>query len=160
MDYYNQDQYFPIDIDLNMLNDISRNSLISYLGIEYTCLDKDTLYAKMPINEHTKQPMGILHGGASVVLAETVGSMAANLMVDRNQYYCVGLEINANHVHIATAGYVHAKASPLHVGKSTHVWQIYITNDQKQLVCVSRHTVAVLKHKHPLNPNVFPKYMS
>jgi 1,4-dihydroxy-2-naphthoyl-CoA hydrolase len=88
--------------------------------------------------------MGILHGGASVVLAETVGTMAANLVVDRAQYYCVGLEINANHVRKATGGYVYGQATPLHIGKSTHVWQIHITDDQDQLICTSRLTVAVL----------------
>ncbi|MHB9147817.1 MAG: hotdog fold thioesterase, partial [Candidatus Amoebophilus sp.] len=88
---------FPQEITLSMLNTISRGTLIEHLGIEYTALNPDALLAKMPVDQRTKQPMGLLHGGASVVLAETVGSMAANLVVDREKYYCVGLEINANH---------------------------------------------------------------
>lgn len=135
----------PTDITLDMLNVTSAGNLIGHLGIEYTSLREDALCAKMPVDKRTKQPMGILHGGASVVLAETVGSMAANLMVDRDKYYCVGLEINANHVRKATEGYVYAEAKPLHVGKSTHVWEIYITDEQGQLVCISRLTAAVLE---------------
>ena len=135
---------FPADITLPALNAISRNTLIAHLWIEYTKLGPDMLCARMPVDERTKQPMGILHGGASVVLAETVGSMAANLVVDRDKYYCVGLEINANHIKKATGGYVHGKATALHIGKSTHVWQIHITDDQDQLICTSRLTVAVL----------------
>lgn len=136
---------FPTDITLSDLNAISRNTLMACLGIEYTKLNPDMLCAKMPVDERTKQPMGILHGGASVALAETVGSMAANLVVDRDKYYCVGLEINANHIKKATGGYVHGQAIPLHIGKTTHVWQIHITDDQDQLVCTSRLTVAVLE---------------
>lgn len=135
---------FPNDIALSKLNATSRGTLIAHLGIEYTNLGPHMLCAKMPVDERTKQPMGILHGGASVVLAETVGSMAANLVVDQDKYYCVGLEINANHIKKATGGYVYGQATPLHIGKSTHVWQIHIRNDQDQLICISRLTVAVL----------------
>ena len=136
---------FSQDITLPMLNTISRGTLIEHLGIEYTALNSDALLAKMPVDQRTKQPMGLLHGGASVVLAETVGSMAANLVVDREKYYCVGLEINANHVRKATDGYVYAEAKPLHIGKATHVWQIHITDEEGQLICASRHTVAVIE---------------
>jgi 1,4-dihydroxy-2-naphthoyl-CoA hydrolase len=136
--------FFPTDISLSDLNAISHNTLIAHLGIEYTKLSPTMLCAKMSVDERTKQPMGILHGGASVVLAETVGSMAANLVIDRDKYYCVGLEINANHIKKATGGYVHGQATPLHIGKSTHVWQIHITDDQDQLICTSRLTIAVL----------------
>jgi 1,4-dihydroxy-2-naphthoyl-CoA hydrolase len=136
---------FPTDITLAALNATSLNTLIAHVGIEYTHLTSDTLTARMAVDAKTKQPMGILHGGASVVLAETVGSMASNLVVDREKYYCVGLEINANHIRKATSGYVYGKATPLHIGKSTHVWQIHITDDKDQLVCTSRLTVAVLE---------------
>lgn len=136
---------FSQDITLPMLNTISRGTLIEHLGIEYTALKSDALLAKMPVDQRTKQPMGLLHGGASVVLAETVGSMASNLVVDREKYYCVGLEINANHVRKATDGYVYAEAKPLHIGKATHVWQIHITDEEGQLICTSRHTVAVIE---------------
>jgi 1,4-dihydroxy-2-naphthoyl-CoA hydrolase len=128
-----------------MLNATSRGTLIEHLGIEYTALGTNVLLARMPVDHRTKQPMGLLHGGASVVLAETVGSMAANLMVDREKYYCVGLEINANHVRKATDGYVYAEASPLHIGKATHVWQIQVTDKEGQLICTSRHTVVVIE---------------
>src|SRR3546814_633330 len=96
----------PTEITLPMLNATSHGTLIDHLGIEYTALETDVLSAKMPVDRRTKQPMGLLHGGASVVLAETVGSMAANLVVDREKYYCVGLEINANHVRKVMGGYV------------------------------------------------------
>ena len=133
------------DITLPMLNATSKGNLISHLGIEYTALEADVLLARMPVDERTKQPMGLLHGGASVVLAETVGSMASNLAVDRNKYYCIGLEINANHVRKATEGFVYAEARALHIGKNTHVWQIHITNAEGQLICTSRLTTAVLE---------------
>jgi 1,4-dihydroxy-2-naphthoyl-CoA hydrolase len=138
---------FPQDITLAQLNATSQGNMVGELGIEYTTLGPDYLAARMPVNHKTKQPMGLLHGGASVVLAETVGSMASNLIVDRTQQYGVGLEINANHVRKATDGYVYAVAKPLHIGKSTHVWEIHITDEQEQLVCVSRLTVAILS-KH------------
>eukprot|EP01132_Coremiostelium_polycephalum_P000581 gene581-726_t len=112
--------FFP-EITLQMINEINQGTLISHLGIEYTNITSDALIAKMPVDHRTKQPMGLLHGGASVALAETVGSMAANLMIDRTKYYGVGLEINANHLRKATGGYVYAEAKPLHIGKSTHL---------------------------------------
>jgi 1,4-dihydroxy-2-naphthoyl-CoA hydrolase len=136
---------FPPSITLSMLNATSNGTLIEHLGIEYTALNSDALLARMPVDQRTKQPMGLLHGGASVVLAETVGSMAANLVVDREKYFCVGLEINANHVRKATDGYVYAEAKPLHLGKATHVWQIHITDEEGKLICISRHTVAVIE---------------
>jgi 1,4-dihydroxy-2-naphthoyl-CoA hydrolase len=141
---------FPQDITLAQLNATSQGNMIGELGIEYTALGPDYLVAKMPVNHKTKQPMGLLHGGASVVLAETVGSMASNILVDRTQHYGVGLEINANHVRKATEGYVYAVAKPLHIGKSTHVWDIRITDEQEQLICASRLTVAILP-KHTEN---------
>jgi len=136
---------FHQDITVPMLNATSHGTLIEHLGIEYMALEADALLAKMPVDHRTKQPMGLLHGGASVVLAETVGSMAANLVVDREKCYCVGLEINANHIRKATDGYVYAEAKPLHIGKATHVWQINITDEKGQLICTSRHTVAVIE---------------
>jgi 1,4-dihydroxy-2-naphthoyl-CoA hydrolase len=135
---------FPQDITLAQLNATSQGNMIGELGIEYVDLGPDYLVAKMPVDHRTRQPMGILHGGASVVLAETVGSMASNLLVDLTQYYGVGLEINANHMRKVTEGYVYAVAKPLHIGKSTHVWEIRITDEQERLVCASRLTVAIL----------------
>ena len=134
----------PSHITVSALNATSEGNMVGFLGITYTRIGSDYLEAKMSVNERTRQPQGLLHGGASVVLAETVGSMAASLMVDRAKQYCVGLEINANHVRSVTEGDVYAVAKPLHVGKSTQVWQIRITDEEGRLVCASRLTVAVL----------------
>ncbi len=132
-------------IDLDVINEFRKNTLVDTLGIEVTEFGDDYLCARMPVDHRTHQPMGILHGGASVSLAETVGSIAATMAVDEN-HYCVGLEINANHLKSARDGYVHATATPIHIGRSTQVWDIKIVNDKEQLVCVSRLTMAVLKH--------------
>ena len=140
--------WFTNDITLNALNASSQGNMAGYLEMEYTALGADYLAAKMPVGPKTCQPQGLLNGGASVALAETVGSMAANLCVDRTQYYCLGLDINANHLRKVEEGSeVHAVAKPLHVGKTTQVWQIHITNEQEQLICASRLTVAVLAKK-------------
>lgn len=117
--------------------------MVGHVGIEITEVGTDYLCGKMPVDKRTHQPMGLLHGGASVVLAETLGSIAATLAVDPKQYYCVGLDINANHIRSVKSGYVYGKATPLHVGRSTHVWQINISNEDDQLVCSSRITMAV-----------------
>ena len=138
---------FPADITLAMLNATSQGNMAGFLEIEYTHIGADYLEAQMPVAPKTRQPQGLLSGGASVALAETVGSMAANLWVDREQYYCLGLAINANHIRKVEEGYVYAVAKPLHIGKTTHVWQIHITNEHQQLVCASRLTMAVLTKK-------------
>lgn len=98
----------------------------------------------MPVDHRTKQPYGLLHGGASVVLAETLGSVAAHCCVDADKQFCVGLEINANHLRSVREGFVYGTAQPLHIGKKTQVWEIRITNESHQLVCISRITIAVL----------------
>src|SRR5437868_514882 len=115
-----------------------------YLGIELIELGPDFLAGRMPVNERTRQPYGILHGGASVTLAETLGSIAANLVVDANKQRCVGQEINANHVRAKADGYVIGTARALHLGKRSHVWEIRIVDEQDRLICISRLTVAVL----------------
>ena len=102
---------------------------------------------KMPVDARTHQPYGLLHGGASCALAETVGSVASHYVIDSSKFMCVGLEINANHIRAVRSGYVTATAMPLHLGATTHVWDIKIVNDAQKLVCVSRLTVAVLKKK-------------
>ncbi|MFK7900992.1 MAG: hotdog fold thioesterase [Cyclobacteriaceae bacterium] len=132
------------DITVDILNEKYAINLCGHLGIEYTEVTKEYLCAKMPVDNRTKQPYGILHGGASVVLAESVGSMAANLCVDNEKKFCVGQEINANHIKSMTEGFVYCKASPVHLGKNSHVWSMEITNDKGELVCISRLTVAVL----------------
>jgi 1,4-dihydroxy-2-naphthoyl-CoA hydrolase len=115
-----------------------------HLGIELTEVGPDFLKGRMPVDARTRQPYGILHGGASVALAETLGSMAANMAVDRSKYMCVGQEINANHVRPKPDGHVFGTARPLHLGKRSHVWEIRMVDEQDRLVCISRLTVAVV----------------
>ena len=117
------------------------------LGIEFTLIDKDKLVATMPVDHRTVQPYGILHGGASVALAETLGSVAAHLSIDSTKQISVGLEINANHIRSVRSGLVTGTASPVHVGRSTHVWAIEIVNEDGKLVCTSRITMAIIDKK-------------
>ena len=126
------------------LNAYQQETLVSHLGIRYTEVGEDFISASMPVDSRTKQPAGILHGGASVALAETLGSTGANLVVDREKQLCVGLEINANHVRAMRSGEVRGTARPLHLGGTTQVWEIRITDEHGHLVCVSRITMAVL----------------
>jgi 1,4-dihydroxy-2-naphthoyl-CoA hydrolase len=133
------------EASLDILNESSKNTMIEHLGIIYTELGKDYISARMPVDYRTHQPHGLLHGGASVALAETLGSVAANLSVDQEKYQCVGLEINSNHVRSMQVGWVYGTARPIHIGKTTHIWEIRINNDQGQLVNISRLTMAVLK---------------
>jgi 1,4-dihydroxy-2-naphthoyl-CoA hydrolase len=135
---------FNPGISLEDLNKLSPNTMVSYLGIEFTELGTDYIKAKMPVDHRTHQPLGLLHGGASVTLAETLGSVAATCCVDRTTQYCVGLEINANHVKSARSGYVYGTTRPIHIGKRTHVWEIKIVNEASELVCISRITLAVI----------------
>lgn len=130
---------------LELLKELSRNTMVEHLGIEFSEIGDDYLVAVMEVNHATHQPFGLLHGGASVALAETVGSMAGNLSVDESRY-CVGLEINANHVRPVKSGSVEATARPLALGRTTQVWDIRIVNGNGKLVCVSRLTLAVRKH--------------
>lgn len=116
------------------------------MGIEWVDANEEYLTARMPVDHRTKQPMGLLHGGASVALAETLGSVASSLMLKAGQAP-VGLEINANHIKSARDGFVYGTVKPIHVGRRTHVWDIRIENEKKEAVCVSRLTVAVLDHK-------------
>ncbi len=115
------------------------------LGIEIVEIGDDYLRAKMPVDERTMQPLGSLHGGASCALAETIGSIAANYCVDPAQHFCVGLELNINHIKPAQSGYVTATAKALHLGKSTQVWDIQIRNEKRELIAISRLTMAVLQ---------------
>jgi 1,4-dihydroxy-2-naphthoyl-CoA hydrolase len=131
-------------ITIEMLNAWGKGNMSEHLGIEITDVRPDVLTGRMPVDHRTKQPMGLLHGGASVVLAETLGSIAAHASVDTDLYYCVGLEINANHIRSVREGFVYGTARPLHVGRKTQVWEVRISNDKQQLVCISRLTVAVI----------------
>lgn len=133
------------EIDLKIVNDRGKNTMSEHLGIEFTEVGDDFLVAKMPITERNKQPMGIMHGGASCVLAETVGSTAAQFCVDMAHNYCVGLDINTNHIRPMREGNVIAVAKPYHLGKTTQVWGIEIRNEEGQIVSINRLTMAVLK---------------
>ncbi len=135
---------FKQNTTLEALNKWSVNTLAEQLGIEFTAIGDDFLEAKMPVDNRTKQPMGLLHGGASVALAETMGSVASMLCVDHDTQFCVGLEINANHLKGARDGVVKGITKPIHIGKKTQVWEIRISNERDELVCISRITMAVL----------------
>jgi 1,4-dihydroxy-2-naphthoyl-CoA hydrolase len=135
------------NITVEQLNQLNKGNMGEHLGIEATEISSEYICARMPVDHRTKQPFGLLHGGASVVLAETLGSFAASVSVDMEKYQCVGLEINANHIRSVKEGYVYGKATPLHVGRQTQVWEIRITNEAGQLVCISRITIAVLERK-------------
>jgi 1,4-dihydroxy-2-naphthoyl-CoA hydrolase len=135
------------EITLDNLNRMSAGNMGQHLGIEFTELGADFIVARMPVDHRTQQPMGLLHGGASVVLAETLGSIAANCVLNPDTHFAVGLDINANHLRSATQGYVYGRTTPIHIGLTTQVWEIKITNDQGGLVCISRITMAVLEKK-------------
>lgn len=130
---------------LKELNALSLGTMARVLGIEFTELADEYLKATMPVNENTKQPYGLLHGGASAALAETIGSVAASLCIDRDKQICVGLEINCNHIRGKKEGIVTATARAMHIGASTHVWEIKITDERDKLICISRLTMAILK---------------
>ncbi|MEZ4728858.1 MAG: hotdog fold thioesterase [Caldilineaceae bacterium] len=132
---------------LDALNAFSQATLVEHLAIEFTAIGDDFITARMPVDRRTVQPYGLLHGGASVVLAETLGSMAANLCVDPTEKMCVGLEINANHIRSARSGYVFGTVRPLHIGGNTHIWQTQIVDEKERLICISRLTIAVLDQK-------------
>ncbi len=132
---------------LDQINQMGKNNMPGFLGIVFTEIGDDHLTATMPVDERTKQPMGLLHGGANVVLAETVGSVAASLTIDMTKQACVGLEINANHLKGVKSGLVTGTTTPIHLGKSTQVWEIKITNEEGQLCCISRITMAILDKK-------------
>ncbi len=136
-------------ITLDDINHRARGTLSDHLGIEFTNVGDDHLVATMPIDQRTLQPMGIMHGGASCALAETVGSAAANYCIDQREKVCVGLDININHIRPVRSGIVTAVAKPLHLGKTTQVWEIKIHNEQKQLVSAARLTLAVIGKKIP-----------
>jgi 1,4-dihydroxy-2-naphthoyl-CoA hydrolase len=122
-----------------------KDNMCEAIGIEITELTPDSIKGKMPVDHRTVQPMKILHGGASVALAESLGSIASNLIVDNSKYACVGLDINANHLRPASSGFVYAEAKPIHIGKKTHVWGIEIKDEKGKMVCISRLTMAVIQ---------------
>ena len=135
--------------DLDGINSWAGNSMADHLGMRITEIGVDFLRGTMPVDHRTKQPFGLLHGGASVTLAETLGSLAGTLCIDANESMAVGLDINANHVRAVTEGIVTGTARPLHIGRNTQVWEIRIENESGQLVCISRLTLAVVPRRAP-----------
>ncbi|MES2431942.1 MAG: hotdog fold thioesterase [Bacteroidota bacterium] len=137
--------WFNKHLRIEDLSLILKDTMAEHLSMEFVEIGNDFLKMKMPVDARTKQPYGLLHGGASCSLSETVGSIAAHLVVDANKFSCVGLEINANHIRSARQGFVTAIATPLHLGTNTHVWDIKISDESDKLICISRLTIAVLK---------------
>ena len=139
--------WFKKDLSIADLEPLGKGNMAEHLGIEWVEIGMDYIKASMPVDHRTLQPYGLLHGGASVTLAETLGSVAAAMVVDHQAFNCVGLEINANHIRSARAGRVTGMATPIHLGSSTQVWNIRIVDEKDKLVCISRLTVAVLEKK-------------
>lgn len=137
--------WFNKSLSLESLLPITLQTMAGYLGMEWVSVGEDFLKMKMPVDERTRQPYGILHGGASCALAETIGSIASHFVIDPDKWYCVGLDINANHVRSARQGFVTATCAPLHLGSTTHVWDIRIHDEEGKLTCISRLTVVILK---------------
>jgi 1,4-dihydroxy-2-naphthoyl-CoA hydrolase len=134
--------------NLDNQHELHQHSIVGHLGIEFLEATDTYLTARMPVDERTHQPFGILHGGASVVLAESLGSTASVMRLkDPLTQRAVGLEINANHIRSVSSGWVYGKCTPIHIGRSTHVWDIRITDEQDRLVCVSRLTIAIIAAK-------------
>ncbi len=134
-------------IDIKTLNELHKNTMQEFIGIEFTEIGEDYIKARMPVNERTKQPLGLLHGGANVVLAESLGSIASLLCLNTDEKTCVGLEINANHIRAVKEGFVHGITKPIHIGRTTMIWEIKIYDDANKLTCISRITNAILDKK-------------
>ena len=137
--------WFNKNLQLSDLAEINKNTMGAYIGLEFTELGNDFIKAKIPIDYRTRQPYGILHGGASCVLAETLGSVASAMVIDHTKYISLGIEINANHVRSISSGVAEGVCKPLHLGKTIHVWEINIYDDKRKLTCVSRLTVMIKK---------------
>ncbi len=134
-------------VDIEQLNTGSKNCMVGHLGIEFTEVGENSLTATMPVDKRTQQPYGLLHGGASAVLSETMGSTAASLCVDFNHFRVVGIDVNAKHLKAAKQGKVTGICTPVKIGRTLHVWQTEIYNEQKELVCISQLTVMVIANK-------------
>ncbi|WP_462262789.1 hotdog fold thioesterase [Ferruginibacter sp.] len=137
--------WFNKSLSVDSLKSFGINTMVKHLGMDWVAIGDYYIKMSMPVDERTKQPYGLLHGGASCALAETIGSIASQCVIDPDKFICVGIEINANHVRSARQGYVTATCTPLHIGASTHIWDIKIHDEREKLVCISRLTVAILK---------------
>ncbi len=135
------------DYSIEQVNSMNKNTILETLGIEITEKGSDFLVGKMPVDSRTVQPMRILHGGANVVLAETLGSIASLMIINPEEEISVGLDVNANHIRSVKSGWVKGIAKPISIGKKIHVWEIKITDDNDRLTCVSRLTVSILPKK-------------
>jgi len=136
---------WKIPVTVEEINHRCKNTLVDHLGIEFVEVGDQFMRAKMPVDQRTNQPMGIVHGGATAALAETVGSAAANYCVEKGKV-CVGLDLNINHIRAVGAGFVTGTARPFHLGKSTQVWEIKIENEAKQLISAARLTMLVINN--------------
>ena len=139
--------WFNKSLTIDDIKNFGKETMANYLDMQWVAIGENFLKLSMPVSDKTKQPYGMLHGGASCALAETVGSVASALVIDLEKFYCVGLEINANHVRSVKDGLVTGICFPLHIGKTTHVWDIKIYDEDEKLICVSRLTVAILDKK-------------
>ncbi|HMU47823.1 MAG TPA: hotdog fold thioesterase [Chitinophagaceae bacterium] len=139
--------WFDKDLSVEKIKPLGEKTMGEHLGIEWIEVGDNYLKAAMPVDSRTRQPYGLLHGGASCVLAETLGSVASAMVIDHSKYLCVGIEINANHIRGVREGMVTGTTSPLHLGSTTHVWDIKIHDEKGKLICVSRLTVAIMPRK-------------
>lgn len=139
--------WFNKTLTIEMIAPVSKNTMGEHLDMRFSEIGADYLKATMPVDHRTHQPYGLLHGGASAALAETLGSVSSALVIDQEKFICVGIEINANHVRSVRSGIVTGTCTPIHIGATTHVWDIRIHDERNKLVCVSRLTVAILKKK-------------
>lgn len=136
--------WFQKDVQPAKLDGLLVNTMGGYLGLRFTEVGDDYLKMSMPVDDKTRQPYGYIHGGANCVLIETIGSIASAMIIDVSKQYCVGIEINANHLRSVTRGIVTATATPLHLGRTTHVWDVKIHTEEGKLSCAGRLTVAIL----------------
>ncbi len=139
--------WFKHDLSLQDLHGFESKTMAHYLQMKWEEVGQDFLRMSMPVTDHVRQPYGILHGGASCALAETIGSVGSHLIIDSATQMCVGMEINANHIKSVREGRVFAIAKPVHVGNNSHVWDIRIANEKNQLICISRLTVAIMNKR-------------
>jgi 1,4-dihydroxy-2-naphthoyl-CoA hydrolase len=139
--------WFKKELNPEMLNGFAKDTMNDFIGIRFTEVGENYIKATMPVDHRTKQAYGLLHGGASATLAETVGSVGSAMVIDPEQFICVGVEINANHLKAVRDGFVTATALPLHLGASSHVWEIKIVDAKENLICASRLTVYVIRKK-------------
>ncbi len=137
------------EISLDAINESSKDSAASHVGIEFVEAGEDYLVARMPVDNRTRQKYGILNGGASCLLAESLGSHASSLCLDPDREHCVGLDINANHLRSVSEGYVYGTSKPIHLGRSTHVWEIIIRDDRERMICISRLTMMIKANPKP-----------